>query len=154
MMKMMKERFRISALSIVLCLTAAAAWADSDSALREEILAMDAEMFNAFNERDVQAMGRLFAEDLEFYHDKTGLTDREYSINSLRSLAESDSDLTRELLSTEVYPIPDYGAIQTGEHRFCHTEGGESDCGVFKFTHIWRKDEQGWKVARVISYDH
>jgi len=82
------------------------------------------------------------------------LTGREYSINSLRSLAESGSDLTRELLSTEVYPVPDFGAIQTGEHRFCQTEGGEPDCGVFKFTHIWRLDEQGWKVARVMSYDH
>ncbi|MEE4303832.1 MAG: nuclear transport factor 2 family protein [Wenzhouxiangella sp.] len=135
-------------------LTAAAALAASDGSLREEILAMDAQMFTAFNQRDVQAMGQLFSADLEFYHDKTGLTGREYSLDSLRSLAESDSDLTRELLSTEVYPIPEFGAIQTGEHRFCHTEGGEPDCGVFKFTHIWRKDGQGWKITRVISYDH
>lgn len=135
-------------------LTAVVAVAGSEEDLREEILAMDAQMFTAFNERDIQAVGELFTADLEFYHDKTGLTGREYSLDSLRSLAESGSDLTRELRSTEVYPIPEFGAIQTGKHRFCHTEGGAPDCGEFKFTHIWRKGEQGWRITRVISYDH
>ncbi|WP_181918757.1 nuclear transport factor 2 family protein [Wenzhouxiangella sediminis] len=150
------KRQRLCAFGVVLAfgLTGAVAQAGSDDALRDEILARDSEMFTAFNERDVAAMGEFFSADLEFYHDKTGLTGREYSLNSLRSLAESGSDLTRELLSTEVYPVPEFGAIQTGEHRFCHTEGGEQDCGVFKFTHIWRQDDQGWKITRVISYDH
>lgn len=154
-MKVVKKQ-RLFAFPVLLAfgLTATSALAGSDDVLRDEILAMDAEMFTAFNERDVEAMGELFSADLEFYHDKTGLTGREYSLNSLRSLAESGSDLTRELLSTEVYPIPEFGAIQTGEHRFCHTEGGEQDCGVFKFTHIWRQGDQGWKITRVISYDH
>ena len=139
---------------LALGLTGASALADSDDALRERILEMDAKMFTAFNQRDVEGMRELFSVDLEFYHDKVGLTDREYSLDSLRSLAGSGSDLNRTLLSTEVYPVPDYGAIQTGEHRFCHTEGGEPDCGVFKFTHIWRQEEQGWRITRVISYDH
>ena len=154
MKKTKNRKTCVCAVLLVVGLAGTAAWADSDSSLRDEILAMDSAMFTAFNERGVEAMRDLLAADLEFYHDKTGLTGREYSINSLRSLAESGSDLTRELLSTEVYPVPDFGAIQTGEHRFCHTEGGEPDCGVFKFTHIWRLDEQGWKVARVMSYDH
>ena len=154
MRRMIGRKLRVYVTWLTCGLIAGATLADSEPSLRKEIVAMDAELFTAFNERDVETMGELFAADLEFYHDKTGLTGREYSLNSLRSLAESGSDLTRELVSTEVYPLQDFGAIQTGEHRFCHTESGEPDCGVFKFTHIWRKGEQGGKVTRVISFDH
>ena len=54
----------------------------------------------------------------------------------------------------EVYPIKDYGAIETGTHRFCHTEEGKEICGTFKFLHIWQKEGTTWKVTRVVSYGH
>ena len=64
--------------------------------------------------------------------------------------------LKRELLkgSMEVYPIKDYGAIQTGKHMFCHTENGKLDCGTFKFVQTWQKKNGEWKVTRIITYDH
>jgi hypothetical protein len=62
----------------------------------------------------------------------------------------------RELLkdSLEVYPIKDYGAIETGSHRLCHVENGHDECGQFKFVLVWRQKDGRWQVARALSYDH
>lgn len=124
--------------------------------LYAEIAHMDSVLFNAFNSRDTTEFKTLFTADLEFYHDKGGLTDYTFSIESLKRTAASNTDLKRELIpgSLEVYPIKDYGAIQIGSHRFCHTENGKQDCGTFKFVHIWKKKEGVWKISRVVSYDH
>ena len=117
---------------------------------------MDSVLFNAFNSRDTVKFKTLFTKDLEFYHDKGGLTDYTYTIESLKRTAASNSDLKRELIpgSLEVYPIKDYGAVQVASHRFCHTENGKPDCGTFKFVHIWKKKDNEWVVSRVVSYDH
>ena len=134
-------------------LNAQATKADS---LFRQISHMDSVLFKAFNERDVETFKRLFTTDLEFYHDKGGLTDYEYSIQSLKNTAARHDGLRRELVpgTLEVYPIKDYGAIQIGTHRFCHMENGIQDCGTFKFVHIWKKIGDEWKITRVVSYDH
>jgi hypothetical protein len=121
-----------------------------------EIAHMDSVLFNAFNSRDITEFKTLFTDDLEFYHDKGGLTDYTFSIESLKRTAASNTDLKRELIpgSLEVYPVKDYGAIQIGSHRFCHTENDKPDCGTFKFVHIWKKKDGEWKISRVVSYDH
>ncbi len=124
--------------------------------LTETIKTMDDVVFDAFNNRDVKKFKTLFTEDLEFYHDKDGLVSYPQLMESLQSLASENSDLKRELLSEslEVYPLKEYGAMQIGRHEFCHTENGQSDCGKFKFVHIWQNTDDGWKISRVISYDH
>jgi len=118
---------------------------------------MDSVLFNAFNNRDVAKLKTLFREDLEFYHDKDGLTGYSHTIESFIGLAgKKENDLKRELIagSLEVYPLKDFGAMQIGMHRFCHTENGKSDCGSFKFVHIWKKINGDWKISRVVSYGH
>jgi len=126
------------------------------SSLYNEISHMDSVLFNAFNNRDIETFKTLFTTDLEFYHDKGGLTDYNYSIQSLKNTAAQNNGLRRELVkgSLEVYPIKDYGAIQIGAHTFCHPENGKMDCGTFKFVHVWKKINNEWKITRVISYDH
>ena len=121
-----------------------------------QIAHMDSVMFNAFNKRDVKTFERLFSTDLEFYHDKGGLTGYQYTMDFMRSVAKNENGLKRELVagSLEVYPIKDYGAIEIGSHRFCHDENEKKDCGTFKFVHIWKRTGNEWKVTRVISYDH
>jgi len=54
----------------------------------------------------------------------------------------------------EVYPIPGYGAVEMGEHRFTHMENGKEVVGIFKFTHVWQYKETAWKVTRVVSVGH
>ena len=56
--------------------------------------------------------------------------------------------------SIEVYPVKDYGAIQTGLHNFSHVENGKPQAATFKFLHIWRKRNGAWKITRLITYDH
>src|SRR5687768_16392400 len=106
-----------------------------------QIAKMDSLLFNAFNERDTSTFMKSFTTDLEFYHDKGGLTGYLQTVNFAKAQAESKSDLKRTLVpgSLEVFPVKDYGAIQIGKHRFCHTENGQPDCGTFKFIHVWKK---------------
>lgn len=142
--------------AVILIGTRSFAQSEKDSMIRE-ITRLDSVLFNAFNTRDVAKFGSFFTDDLEFYHDKGGLTDYNYTMNFMKSVAENKSnDLKRELVkgSLEIYPIPGYGAMEIGAHRFCHTENGKQDCGIFKFVHIWQKKDGVWKISRVVSYDH
>jgi len=127
-----------------------------NAGLYKEISQMDSAVFNAFNTRDVEKFKTLFTEDLEFYHDKGGLTNYEHTINFLETTIETNNQLKRELVkgSLEVYPIPGYGAMEIGNHTFCHIENGKQECGTFKFVHIWQKKDGNWKISRVVSYGH
>ncbi len=128
----------------------------STDSLYRKIAHMDSVLFNAFNNRDMDKFKTLFTDDLEFYHDKGGLTDYTYTIESFKNTITRNDGLRRDLVkgSLEVYPIKDYGAIEIGAHTFCHLENGKQDCGTFKFVHVWKKIGTDWKIARVISYDH
>ncbi len=161
----MKFRHKIFGLiiAVVAFLTSghmAIAQAEKDSLLQQglykEIVLMDSVLFTAFNTRDIAKFSSLFTKDLEFYHDKGGLTGYDYTINFMDEVAKSNNGLRRDLVkgSIEVYPIPGYGAMEIGAHTFCHLENGKQECGTFKFVHIWQKKEGEWKIARVVSYDH
>src|SRR5690349_18573484 len=86
----------------------------AQTSLYLEIASMDSVLFAAFNNRDLEKFKTLFTEDLEFYHDRDGLTGYEQSIQSLKNTAAQNNGLRRELVkgSLEVYPIPGYGAMQ------------------------------------------
>ncbi|MCB2409057.1 nuclear transport factor 2 family protein [Hymenobacter lucidus] len=124
--------------------------------LYKTIYHMDSVLFDAFNNRNLEIQKMVFATNLEFYHDNGGLTNYNQVIENTRRLFDQNNGLRRTLIpgSLQVYPIKDYGAIEIGIHRFCHPENGKDDCGTFKFIHIWQKRPDGWKLTRVISYDH
>ncbi len=152
----LKEKF--FSLIILLALTDSlkAQNSKSSDSLYKEIAHMDSVLFNAFNNRDLNKFKTLFTEDLEFYHDKGGLTTYSYTIESFKNTIARNDGLRRDLIkeSLEVYPIKDFGAIEIGAHKFCHLENGKQDCGTFKFVHVWKKIGNEWKISRVISYDH
>jgi hypothetical protein len=127
-----------------------------DKELFNTIYKQDSAWFAGFNKKDLKEFSGYIDTTLEFYHDRTGLTDYNHNINAFSSIMKNAPDLTRTLLkeTMEVYPIPNYGAVQIAQHRFCHMENGKFDCGVFKFIHVWKKTETGWKVTRIISVDH
>jgi ketosteroid isomerase-like protein len=124
--------------------------------LFETIACMDSAIFDAFNAHDVELLMTMFTDDLEFYHDTGGLTNYRQSAESFRKMFAGTPDIRRDLVkgSLEVYPIKDHGAIEIGEHRFCHKENGKDDCGTFKFAMVWRQNGESWKISRVISYGH
>ena len=128
----------------------------ASKALYKEIAHMDSVLFNAYNTQDIATLKTVFDIDLEFYHDLGGLSNYTQNIEALKTLFGRNLGLRRELVpgSLEVYPIKDYGAIQTGEHQFCHEENGKQDCGIFKFVQVWQKKNGDWKLTRVVSYGH
>ncbi len=128
----------------------------TDTALFNSIYKADSTWFAAFNNKNLEVFITFISKDLEFYHDRTGLTNYEQNISAFKNNAFTVPDLKRTLLkeTMEVYPVPGFGAVQIAEHRFCHTENGKMDCGVFKFIHLWKQTPEGWKVTRIISVDH
>jgi ketosteroid isomerase-like protein len=124
--------------------------------LHREIASADAKFFDAFNMQDLEAVKNSFTSDLEFYHDKGGVFDYQGNLEATKKLFANNKTLRRELVkgTLAVYPVKDYGAIATGEHKFCHLENGNRACGQFKFLTIWRKENGIWKMAKVISYGH
>ena len=129
---------------------------DAKSTLQQEIARLDSVVFDAFNKRKVDEFAKYFSRDLEFFHDKGGLTGYEHTVKFTQSLKDDGNDLRRELIkeSLEVYPIPGYGAMQIGSHRFYQAENNKSNGAIFKFVHIWQKKDDQWKITRVVSYDH
>src|SRR5260370_28786786 len=77
--------------------------------LYDEISHMDTVLFDTFNAHDLAKLQTLFTEDLEFYHDRDGLTFYQQNMESFKSNFERAARVRRALIegSLEVYPIPD-----------------------------------------------
>ena len=130
--------------------------ASTSGELYHAIAARDSRLFGAFNAHNIEQLKTFFTQDLEFYNDKSGLTDYDQTNESFKKMFDQNNGIKRELIpnSLEVYPIKDYGAIEIGEHEFCHVENGKNDCGKFPFIILWQNHGNSWKVSRVISYNH
>ncbi|MEO8061688.1 MAG: nuclear transport factor 2 family protein [Pseudomonadota bacterium] len=134
--------------------------------LTEEIAAADAALFAAFFDRcDIEALKGMVTDDLEMFHDKGGLTatsGKQFIKNISRTCARQktgeDYRARRELVAgtMKVYPLNNYGAVETGEHRFYQLLPGKPEklVEVSLFTQVWKKEASGWKLARVVSYAH
>lgn len=132
------------------------AYASTTSGLSQEIKQADAAFFEAFNTCDMNTMAKMFSQGLEFYHDTAGLGDYQSNMVATKTLCEKKLGLERTLVPNthEIYPIKDFGAVQMGQHTFCHTVNKKEDCGTFGFIHVWKKTDSGWLIHRVISYGH
>ena len=126
---------------------------------------MDRRLFDAVFGCKPAVLATLVAEDLEFFHDKHGLTTqsgaqfvKDITAMCARQAAGTDFRARRELVpgSMSVHVIGDYGAMQMGTHRFYALREGKADrlTETGKFIDLWKREGDGWKLARVISYDH
>ena len=126
--------------------------------LYDTIAHMDDLLFTAFNTRNLDELKKFFSDDLEFYHDLGGVTNYSQNMEAFRKSFEKERTVRRELVSNtlEVYPIKDFGAVQTGIHRFYGTEKGQPEKlgSEAKFLHVWRRKDGIWKIHRVVSYGH
>lgn len=129
---------------------------NDSSQLYLTVFRLDSLLFDAFNSRDFEKFQSFFSTELEIYQDNTGFRNFQQSMEAFRGLFEGNYVLTRTLIkeTLEVFPIKDFGAIETGKHTFCHDENGKTDCGTFKFVHIWKNENGSWKITRIITYDH
>jgi ketosteroid isomerase-like protein len=156
------DRLQLAILSLIggialgVAMTAGAADQTDPASLDKEIAEQDRALFDAYNAHDLERVMTFFSDDLEFYHDTDGLLSRSQVAEGTESLFRQGNGIRRDLVpdSLRVHPVPDYGAIQLGSHRFCHDENGKEDCGVFQFVHVWQKVEGRWRITRVLSYGH
>ncbi len=128
------------------------------SVLQDSIAYLDSIFFNAFNTRNLDKLKSMLSEDLEFYHDLGGVTNYDQNLAAFKRSFESERRVRRELIKTslEVYEIKDYGAVETGVHRFYATEKGQQEklSSEAKFVQLWQKKNGAWKITRIISYGH
>jgi len=126
--------------------------------LSDTIARLDGEAFAAFNQCDqpgqLDKHASYFAPDVEFYHDTGGVTwTRDAMIANTQKYV--CGKFRRELVagSLKVDPVKDFGAIETGSHKFC--QFGATTCdGLADFAIVWRLKDGAWSVTRVLSYGH
>tara|TARA_R110002073_G_scaffold335987_1_gene529744 strand:+ start:7176 stop:7667 length:492 start_codon:yes stop_codon:yes gene_type:complete len=116
------------------------------------IVALDKEYFDAYNSCDMKKQKSLYSEDLEFFHDKGGLsTSKQDVLSSIeKNICEK---VTRTLLegSIEVYPIKNYGAIEIGYHKFYNNKEPNTESKASKFILVWKNENGKWLITKVIS---
>ena len=163
--EMNKSVTRISIVMGALSLAAAAAFAADTPApaqpvdpLFTTVAALDGAVFDAFNKCSAPDQLKLhasyFAPDVEFYHDKDGVTWTRQDMLA-KTAKNACGNYRRELVpgSLRVYPIKDYGAIEMGVHRFCQVKSGACE-GLGDFLIVWTNQGDEWKITRVFSYAH
>jgi hypothetical protein len=128
----------------------------SQEELTQAVTRLDKELFDAYNTCNIEKLGTMVADDLEFYHDKTGLAvGKQPFLDAIKS--NICGKVTRQLVAgtLEVYPIHGYGAVEIGVHRFYHPGMQDHDVvGEAKFVTLWQYKDGAWKITRAISYDH
>jgi len=124
----------------------------ADTNLHNQIAKMDSIYFNAYNTCDIKTQAGIYHENLEFFHDKGGLsTSKSDILNSLKK--NICNKVTRTLItgSIEVYPIKNYGAIEIGYHKFYNNQEPNAKSIPSKFIIIWKQENKDWKITKVIS---
>jgi len=123
-----------------------------DQELYDTIVSMDQVFFDAYNNCDLKKQSSIYADNIEFYHDKGGLMTSKQDI-----LAATEKNIcgkvTRELVkgSIEIYPIKDYGAVEIGFHKFHNNQEPDAPSNPSKFIIIWQNTNNNWQIAKVIS---
>ena len=135
------------------------------TALVAELEALDRRLFDAVFGCDIPALRALVADDFEFLHDKWGRTAgsgaafvEQIAQGCAKQATGENFRARREAVpgSMSVHVLADYGAMQMGEHRFFALQAGQPDrlTESGRFIDVWTREGGGWKLARVISYDH
>lgn len=126
------------------------------SDLYQAIKAKDHSLFEVgFNQCNLDEIEKLVVDDIEFYHDKDGITrsKKKFLSSIKKNLCTSGINRIKRVLdeaSFEVFPLYEngklYGAIQNGVHSFGETQA--------TYSHVWLLEKGAWKLSRVLSYNH
>lgn len=140
----------------------AIAQVDKNSDLYKAILSRDSLLFDVgFNTCDIKQFENLLSDNLKFYHDKDGISEKTKFLYDLKNglCKNPETRQVKRFLvteSTEIFPLYKdgflYGAVQNGQHLF--SEERESQAGIAKFTNVWQLENGEWKLATSFSFDH
>lgn len=138
----------------------------TSSTLYKTIKEMDSFLFeNGFNECRISDMEPLISDDLEFYHDQSGITKskKDFLLTIEQNICSNQQQKPiRKLMenSLEIFPLYNkgvlYGALQNGIHEFYIKEANNAPylTSTAKFSHLWIKENANWKLKRILSFDH
>jgi len=157
----------LSSIGFLLASGIATAQVEKNSDLFKTLAAKDSILFKiGFNKCEVDRSAELMFDDLEFYHDNSGISNsKKEFIEAMESGICRDNNpekIYRHLVeeSLEVFAMYDngklYGALQNGKHFFSTDENMtyEKTDNYALFSHLWIIDDGKWKLKRVISYNH
>jgi hypothetical protein len=156
----MNATTRRCAAAAVACLLAARLSAQSrgvppEHELFQTVAGLDRAVFDAYNRCELDKFAALFDADVEFYHDQGGAS---RSVQTLVDAVKNNicGKVRRELVpgTLQVHEMKNYGALEIGVHRFHAPEKDAPARGEAQFIHLWQNKGGGWKITRVISYDH
>jgi Domain of unknown function (DUF4440) len=131
-----------------------------------EVLAAEAALYRAvFDDCDADALSRLVAPEMEFFHDKGGQVARSGAefVSAIRASCANqrigkEIKTRRELIaeSVSVYRMGGYGALAVGRHRFFHVPEAKPEIPTehARFANLWRLENDRWLLARVFSFEH
>ena len=118
----------------------------------------------SFNLCDLEYLNKAIHKDLIFYHDQSGIQNRDAFIENTKKYICSDATKKpiRKVVeeSLEVFPMYNngvlYGAIQSGIHDFYIREKNKADIHTSraKFTHLYLLENGNWLLKEVLSFDH
>ena len=123
-----------------------------DQKLFAEIEAMDKQFFDAYNNCDLKKQEAIYANEIEFFHDKGGLmTSKTEILDGTKK--HICGKVTRYLIAgtLEVYPIKNYGAVEIGFHRFHNNQEPDAESKPSKFIIMWKNENGNWRIAKVVS---
>ncbi len=156
----------IAGLTAALAVAQTPAAAIPDEATLAPIIAeRDAVLFaTMFDRCDPAALADLVSDDLEFYHDRGGLTATrtafiaDYAKGCEARKASNAWRSRRELVpgTMKIYAIPGVGAVEEASHLFYERQGDgpETLVGRARFSMLWRLEDGHWRLARAFSIDH
>lgn len=117
-----------------------------------------------FNLCDLEYLEKAIHKDLTFYHDQSGISDRDgfFEATQKNICSNPDKKPVRKPGegSFEVFPLYNngvlYGAIQSGVHHFYIREAGKEDVHTSsaQFTHVYVLENGVWLLRDVLSFDH
>lgn len=136
-----------------------------DTKIQKTIFTKDSLFWVGYNNCDIDKMQQFVADDVEFYHDKGGITlGKDALLKSLKDNLCSNTNFKtrREALpeTVKIYELKNgnetYGAIISGEHYFYNSYDGKPEKreGLAKFEQLWILKDNVWKMTRILSYDH
>lgn len=153
-------------LLLSICFFGSAASAQTaDDAVIKTILEKDGLFWTGYNACNNEQMGEFIADDVEFYHDKGGITlGKLLLVDSIKkNLCSNPNFRTRREAvpgTVNVYLLKSsnvlYGAIISGDHYFFNAYDGKPEKreGIAKFMNMWLLKDNAWKMSRILSYDH
>jgi hypothetical protein len=129
------------------------------------IMEKDSLFWTGYNTCNYDRIGEYIADDIEFYHDKGGITLGKSSLvdsirknlcikSNFRTRREADPKTVKIYLLKNSNVI--YGAIISGEHYFFNSYDNKPEKreGIAKFMNMWIFKDNVWKMSRILSYDH